>query len=334
MKLSSFKWLLCATILSVQPALAEETILEATVSNDQPAAALVESPAVRPAGFTLKEAINKALIQSPRLKAFGSGVAAAKGEQSQAGAWANPQIGVQAENVSGSGSYKGFNSAEVNYGVTQQFLIGGKLSAQKDIAGRGVEIASLDEQSAALDIIRDVAITFADTVAAEENVRLATEQKALAEDVLKSVSTRVNAAAAPLVQKSRAEVERSTATIALDKANRERDIARKKLAALMGEERFTLPLDTSGFYDIRKPDLVLNEEKLKNNPDLIKLESSFEQSKARLDLEKANAIPDPSVSVGVRDFRDTGDQAFLVGVSQPSMKKTLPCTQCGFQAPA
>lgn len=304
-------WLLCATVLTSVPAFAEQ---ETKVESQPPVA--IQAPAAS-TGFTLKQAIAKALIQSPRLKAFGSGVAAAKGAQSQAGAWANPQIGVQAENVSGSGSYKGFNSAEVNYGVTQQFLIGGKLSAQKDIAGKDVEIASFDEQSAALDIIRDVATAFADVVSAEENVRLATEQKALAEDVLKSVSIRVGAAAAPLVQKSRAEVERSTATIALDKASRERDITRKRLAALMGEESFTLPLDTTGFYAIREQKLADNEKKLKNNPDLVRLESGLEQSQARLDLEKANAIPDPSVSVGIRDFRDSGDQAFMIGVSLP-----------------
>lgn len=304
-------WLLCATVLTSMPAFAEP---EANVESKPPAA--IEAP-IASSGFTLKQAITKALIQSPRLKAFGSGVAAAKGEQRQAGLWANPQIGVQTENISGSGAYKGFDSAEINYGVTQQFLIGGKLSAQKSIAGKGVEIASLAQQAAALDVIRDVAIAFADAVAAEENVRLATEQKALAEDVLNSVSIRVNAAAAPLIQKSRAEVERSTTVIALDKANRERDIARKRLAALMGEERFTLKLDSASFYEIRKQELDQNEEKLKSNPDIVKLESSYEQSKARFALEKANAIPDPSVNVGIRDYRDSGDQAFMVGVSLP-----------------
>lgn len=166
-------------------------------------------------------------------------------------------------------------------------------------------------------MIRDVTTAYADVVAAEENVRLATEQKELAVDVLKSVSVRVGAAAAPLMQKSRAEVERSTATIALDKANRERDISRKKLASMMGEEHFTLPLDSAAFYAIAKPEVASLEEKLKANPDLVKLNSSLEQSKARLELEQANAIPDPRLSVGMRDFRDSGDQAFIVGVSLP-----------------
>jgi len=193
-------WLLCATMLTSAPAYAEPD-----KQTDASPPAAVAAP-VKATGFTLDDAIAKALVQSPRLKAFGSGVAAAKGEQRQAGAWVNPEVGVEAENVAGQGAYKGFDSAEVTVGVTQEITIGGKISARENIAGKGLEIASLDEQAATLDVIRDVTTAYADVVAAEENVRLATEQKELAVDVLKSVSVRVGAAAAPLIQKSRAEL--------------------------------------------------------------------------------------------------------------------------------
>lgn len=313
MKLYSFHWLLCATVLASQPVLAQETAAPDAPTPIAPAVAQAQ----KFSGVSLSDAIAKALAQSPRLKGFDSGVAAAQGERQQAGAWYNPTIGVDAENVSGNGPYKGFSSAELTYGVTQQFQIGGKISAREDIAGKGLEMASLDKQAAALDIIRDVTTAYAEVVAAEENARLAREQKDLANDVLKSVSTRVSAAAAPLMQKSRAEVERASAAIALDKATRESQIARKKMAALMGEESFTQTIDTTAFYTITKPDLASLEDKLKGNPDLVRLDSSFAQAKARLDLEKANAIPDPQVNVGVRDFRDSGDRAFIVGVSLP-----------------
>lgn len=307
-------WLLCATILTSQPVFAQD-VAKPEPDSKPPAAVAVE--ASKPSGFTLDDAIAKALAQSPRLKAFNSGVAAAKGELRQSNAWVNPEVAVEAENVAGQGAYKGFDAAEVTYGVTQEITIGGKISARENIAGKGLEIASLDEQAATLDVIRDVTTAYAEAVAAEENVRLATEQKELAEDVLKSVSIRVGAAAAPLIQKSRAEVERSTATIALDTAMREREIARKNLATLLGEEKVMFTLDSSAFYAVTKPDIAGIEDKLQANPDLVKLNSSLEQSKARLDLEKANAIPDPRLNVGVRDFRDNGDQAFVVGVSLP-----------------
>jgi len=218
-------WLLCATILSSQPAFAEEEEKE-SLATAMPAATV--APELKASSLTLDVAIAKALAQSPRLQGFGSGVEVARGEYRQSSARQNPEVGVQAENVGGDGSYKGFDSAEVTYGVSQLIEIGGKISARENIAGKGVEIADLDYQAAALDLIRDVTTSYAATVAAEENVRLAMEQKELAEDVLKSVSVRVNAAAAPLIQRSRAEVERSTAAIALDTALRERDTARKE----------------------------------------------------------------------------------------------------------
>ncbi|MFZ4761188.1 MAG: TolC family protein [Alphaproteobacteria bacterium] len=308
-------WLLSATILFAQPAFAEKAVNKARTDAKSAAAIAVEPTKTNK--FTLDDAIARAVSGSPRLKAFTSNVAAAKGEQLQAGAWANPEISLEAENIAGNGAYKGFDSAEVTYGLSQEFSIGGKIAAREHIADKGLEIAALDEQAAMLDVIRDVTTAYIDAVAAEENVRLASEQKELAVDVLKSVSLRVGAAAAPLIQKSRAEVENFTATIALDKASRERDIARKKLAALMGEDRFTLRLDSTAFYAINKPELAAMEEKLKATPDLVKLNSSLEQAKARLDLERANAIPDPRLNVGVRDFRGTGDQALMVGISLP-----------------
>ena len=301
-------WLLCATILSSQPVFAEQAA--------RPQIAQAAAPQSG-AGLTLEDAIAKALAQSPRLKGFAYGLAAARGEQDQAGAWENPEIGVEAENVAGTGAFKGVDAAEVTFGVSQQLQPRGLTSARMGVAGRGVEIAALEAQGAALDVIRDVTASYAEAVAAEENVRLASEQKQLAEDVLKSVSLRVGAAASPLFQKSRAEVERASAAIALDMAIRERDISRKNLAALMGEESFILPLDAAAFFTIARPDLAALEEGLEANPDMVKLNSSLEQSRARFDLEKASAIPGPRLSVGVRDFREGSDQALVAGVSLP-----------------
>ncbi len=296
-------WLLCAAMLSSQPAFAK--------------AETDTLPAQKTVGLTLAKAIEKALAQSPRLKASHSGVAAAKGERQQAGAWANPELGIEAENVAGDREYKGFDSAELTYGIAQELPISGKLSAQEAIAGKRLLIATLDEQAAMLDVVHDVTVAYANAIAAEETVRLAGEQKALAEDVLTSVSIRVGAAAAPLIQQSRAEVERSTATIALDKATRERDIASRELAALMGDDRLDAMLDSTAFYNIAKPQPVMTQDGLSANPDLVKLSATLDQTKGRLDFEKASAIPDPRVNVGVRDFRDSGDQAFVVGLSLP-----------------
>jgi cobalt-zinc-cadmium efflux system outer membrane protein len=226
-------------------------------------------------------------------------------------------VNAQVENIAGNGSYKGTKSAEFAYSISQELQIGGKIATREYIAGRNLEIASFEYQAAALDLIRDVTIAYAEAVATKENIRITSEQKALAEDVLKSVSIRVEAAAAPLIQKTRADIERATATIALSKAKREHNIALKTLAALMGDMSPSFTLDKTAFFATAKPKGSTFDNGLKFNPDLLKLDTKLEQSKGRLDLEKAGAIPNPKLNAGMRHFQDTGDKAYMVGLSLP-----------------
>lgn len=78
MKLSSLKWLLCATILSAQSALAEEPSKKGLNTKQSAPVTSISPVSSQTAAFTLRDAIVKALAQSPNLKAFRSGVAAAK----------------------------------------------------------------------------------------------------------------------------------------------------------------------------------------------------------------------------------------------------------------
>lgn len=266
---------------------------------------------------TLEAAIERAVATSPRLKASQASEAASRGERRQAGVLQNPEVSYSKENFRTGSAYKAISPGQNVYGVSQLVEVGGKLSARKHIADKGLQIAGLETQATALDLIRDVTIAYAEAVAAEEDVRLASEQKALAEDVLKSVSVRVDAAASPLIQQSRAEVERSTAVVALDSANRERTITRKSLALLIGMDEAAIKLDKKAFFTLAKQDMPAAPEQLTRNPDVLKLNSLLEQSKARLELEKANAVPDPRISAGLIEIPSAKDKAFIVGFSLP-----------------
>lgn len=323
-----FACLLCATALPGGAIAGERTLIAQVGPDSRPPEA--ESPAARPKPaqgtrnanqkadlVMLDEAIDRALSTSPRLKASIAAVAASRGERRQAGALPNPELSYSKENFRAGPAYKAISPGQNVYGVTQLIEVGGKVAARKDVAERGVEIAGLDSQAVALDLIRDVTVAYADAVATEESVRLAAEQKALADDVLKSVSVRVEAAASPLIQQSRAEVERSSALVALEGAKRERTIARKTLATLLGSGDTSFKLDKKPFFSIAKPKTRADAERLKNNPDLLKLSTSLEQSRARLDLERANAVPDPRLSAGLIEIGSVRDKALVVGVSLP-----------------
>ncbi len=56
---------------------------------------------------------------------------------------------------------------------------------------------------------------------------------------------------------------------------------------------------------------------LEKTPDVMMYDAGIQAAQSNLSLEKAHALPDPTINVGVRDFREDNEQAFLAGVSFP-----------------
>ena len=267
---------------------------------------------------TLDDAIQKALDASPRLKSAQAGLDAAKGAEDQAGAWLNPELGFEVENIAGGGQFSGTNSAEYTYGLSQTVEIGGKRSARQGAAQAMRESAQTGVMAERLNLERDIHIAYSGVLAEAEALKLAIDQEKLAKGVLATVSKRVNAAAEPEIQRSKAEVAYTTSVIARQQEERQLKVAKEKLARLWGASKLDVSLDHSHFFDLQPPGAFQNyREKLDGIPDMQRLAYMKAQKESLLDLERAQAVPDPSFSLGVRDFRESGDQALLFGVSLP-----------------
>lgn len=322
MKFKTTAWLFSAMMTFSFQAQAEDLAVppkrDEAIKTEAPEEIIVSEKLGAGAVITLQKAIRKAVDNSPRLKAAVSAKAASAGEREQAGVLPNPQLSFDVENFAGGGDFKGLDSAEMTYGVSQLIEIGGKRGARIGIADKGMNLAELDLENERLNLIRDVTAAYSQAVTAQEQVKLANDQKKLATEVLETVTRRVDAAADPLYQKSKAKVANSTSIIALDKAERNAVLAKQKLTVLWGENKSDFSLDAREFFDITAP-LELDDlnDEIKNNPDYLRWDIELERKNAAVELEKANAIPDPSVSFGVRDLRESGNQAFVAGVSLP-----------------
>lgn len=266
----------------------------------------------------LEAAIDKALEGSPALAAAKASLSAAEGTERQAGLLNNPEIGIEAENLAGSGPYKGTDSAEYTYSLSQKFEIGGKRSSRRGVAGAERAATNRNLQAAKLDITRDVTMAYGEVLAAAEKLKLVEARESLAKDVLANVGQRVGAARDPLIYKNQAEVALATTVLERQKAQRDLQLAKRKLASFWGERMLIEPLDPEVLETVSEPqDLQIYQARLTDNPDLQRFEAVREARAATLRLEKAQAIPDPTLSLGVRDFRESREQAMLVGVSIP-----------------
>lgn len=265
----------------------------------------------------LADALNLAMAQAPAIKGADADYGVAAGERRQAAAYLNPIIGVESENVAGSGLYHGTDGAELTASVSQTFEIGGKRSSRIRAADQGQTLARYDQSRARLDLIRNVTLAFIQAAATQEEASLAAEQATLARDVYRTVDKRVSAAAEPLVQRHKAKISLVNAELAADRAKAQQNAAFKMLTAQWGDDTVS-SIDTSDFYKIKKPVVVTDDQELlRNTIDYQQKLLATDQARSLIDVEKANAVPNPTVSVGVRDFRATDDQAFITGVSLP-----------------
>lgn len=266
--------------------------------------------------LTLPDAIQNALDYSPRLKSAAAGVEAAKGVENQAGYLPNPEIGFEVGNVAGNGGFGGTDSAELTYSLTQTVEIGGERSARRNAAKaiRGAaDTALMAEQ---LNIKRDVRIAYYDALAKDEAVKLAVEQEQLAKDVLQTVSEQVQAAVGQEIQLSRAEVAYAASVIARERKEHELKIAKEKLTKLLGASTLDSSLDHAHFFELKSPGSIESYRvNLARIPDIRRFFHVKMEKESLLDLERARAIPDPNFSLGVRDFKESGDQAFVFSVS-------------------
>ena len=269
---------------------------------------------------SLEQAITLALAQSPALRAAEARLGASRGERRQAGLRPNPELSVEGENFAGSGLYRGVRSLETTVGVGQRIELGGKWTARVAVADAGIAVSESEYQAARLDVIRDVTKAYAEAVAARRTIDVEAERMRLADEVLRVVRARVEGGKEPLVQVRRAEITRSRAVLAIERARREAEIARRALATLLGVERVDIVPDNAWFESIGRAPAgpqPVGTGAVASNPDLARWEAQIARSRAGLEVEKAGAVPDVTIGAAARRFQQTRDSAVVVTLSVP-----------------
>lgn len=268
--------------------------------------------------ITLNDAVAKAISASPRIKARAAGISAAKGLREQADYWPNPNVGIEAEDVAGSGQFSGINGAEITYGVSQRIETGGKRASRITVAEHDIALAQIETDIERLNLIRDVHVAYTDAVAAQEILQFSKDRKILAEQVYATVKKRVNTAREPEIQQSKANIGVASATFNMSRAERELQHTKHVLSSLWAGHNGHFKLDDENFYNLQLPPTEQEVELLLDStPYLRRWDTEYQRRASVIDVEKSQAIPDPTIAVGVRDLRGAGEQAFMVGLSIP-----------------
>lgn len=266
--------------------------------------------------LSLNQAIQTALENSPVLGAQASHAEATLANKSQAGAFANPEIEIEAENIYGDAD--GTSEAEMTYGVSQLIELPGKRSGRIGVADAESVKAHYASDAARLDLIRDVTVAYAEVVAGHQEVAILEEERNLAAQVHDTVTAKVEAGKEPPIQKNKAGIELSASEIALDRAHRALNAKVQALSALMGGKTAGFTVSSESLPLMTPPEgLEVYKVRISQTPDIQSLEAGITQAQSAFSLEKANALPDPTLAVGVKQSREDDTKAFVAAVSFP-----------------
>lgn len=268
--------------------------------------------------LTLRDALSHALLKNPELAAFSWEVRATDARILQAGLFPNPELDAEVENFGGSDTQRNFDGAESSFALSQLIELGGKRQKRTRVAKLERDLAGWDYEAKRLDVYVATAKAFMNTLAAQRRYALKQGQVKLARQVRDTAAERVRAGRASALEDTKASVQLANAEIAADRARRELQAARENLAAFWGS---TSPKFQSAegqfdnFNDL--PPLAELLKRVPDNPDAARLQAEMQLRRSSLELEKSRNIPDLTVSAGVRRFEETGDSAFVTGISIP-----------------
>jgi outer membrane protein, heavy metal efflux system len=262
-------------------------------------------------GLTLETAIRRTLAASPL-----SAVASARRDSLSAareiaGVKPQPSVDVSVENFGPpmGGLYDQF---QVTGTYSQRIERGGKRQARVSVASRDLDIAEAEAIIARLDLIRTVQQGFVEVQAAEAAIAVARDRVRIASELEREVSGRVASARDPIFAGTRARTGAAEARVDLELAIHARDAAAKRLASLWGGSPESSAATVTDFLNLQPADASA----VPSLADLALLEARISRGAAAVDLQKANAARDPTISGGPRII-GTSAVGFVAGVSIP-----------------
>ena len=266
----------------------------------------------------LQTAVSRVVSNHPSLSVAEAEVLAAQAEGLQAGLWQNPVLGVEAENVFGSGGFSGGSSAEYTFSLSQTFELGGKRAKRKEAALLRGEVAkwNLDGRRRALEQITIRA--FYATLAAETRLTLAGKQVEMAQAVVEKAEQRVAAGRAHRLEISRAKLELADAELDAENMKLAVNAAKTMLATLWGGTFSEVDTLKNDLKEITAPTPASElMRQLSQHPAMLQAEAQIRQQQAESVAADAERIPDVEIGAGFRLIQESDDQALVFGLSIP-----------------
>lgn len=264
---------------------------------------------------TLPKAVETALRDHPRLAGYPLEFQTAGGRALQASLRPNPELSVDVGNV--WWDYPGTSRSETTYGISQLVELG-KRSSRIRKAEAETDVLRRDFEIARFDVVADVKRAFINFLSAGKKLELNREAHKIATQLATAVSDRVAAGAVSPIEETRARVALAVSSTDVERTAREVETARRELAAAMGEPTPSFDFPSGDLdEDLSVPAVDNIAKRIATTPDVTRWGAELERRNAALSAERTLAVPDVTLKGGIRRFRETSENTFVLGFSVP-----------------
>lgn len=268
--------------------------------------------------LTIENAVNKAIENNPELKRLVKSIEANKAIKLQSGLISNPEFGLEVENIFGNKDFNGFSGSEITASLSQNILLAGKISKLENVAEMDISLAEWDYESKRLEVIADIRKAFTNALITKKLIDKNNELLKTSARLITNLKNRALAGKISPAEVSRSEIILNSVKIDLNKLQNEYDSAIFELTSLINDPSIIIGSLHGELQNYRSlPDFDSLYSKLSNNPNLKRFESEYDKQKAVITYEESKAIPDLTVSLGIKRLFEVDANTFVLGASMP-----------------
>lgn len=259
------------------------------------------------AAISIEEIANKAERHSAKTTAARAGIEDAQAQKELAVAWPNPELGFTYEDT-------GTEDESRSIQLTQRIELGGKSSQRLRLANTQYQAAETVMRQNALDARIDAVKAYYELALAELRLSEAKASSEIAGQFSQALSKKQAAGKVPPIDAMKAKLPALTAANDLKYAQRQHNLAQRKLEQLIGEklpeEQHILPPNLP-----RLPSWEMVQQQLSQSPQVKLAQFRVDASAAEVGLQEAQRWPDLQFSVGMKETIETGERGGQFGIS-------------------
>lgn len=272
-----------------------------------PAAPTQTDPARAP--LSLQHALREAAQNMAELSAARQEQAASSAQLQQAQSRPNPELSYSLEDWRGTNQ-----SRSLQFSLALE--TGNKRKLRIAAAEAGQAQADKEFQQSWLDSRTLVSQAYFDALLAQRQRDLAEAALELAKRFTLSVQQRINAGKLAAAEVHKARLAENSVQLELLEASQKNQLARQQLQSLIGRKEWT-ELDETG---LDLPDLAplsTLSQALEKSSRLQKAQWEVQKRTSLADLERSKTLPDLTLSLGLKQSRDSASQQVLLGFALP-----------------